>query len=336
MLGQLFQAAGISVRVGGNIGVGMLDLLAEHSNLFVIELSSFQLEHCIHYAPDIAVITNLYPNHLDRHQTIERYFGAKYTMVTHQRADQIALLPLALIEHCNAIVTKSIRYFFSWDIPLKKQVDQLRPEDKLFFVEDSTIIFQENNARQKIVTINEIPPISLQENWLILYSILYLMKIPLKVVLDCKHNLLLPEDRLEKVTTINEICFYNDSKSTTNQSTMAAVRALQGRPIHLFLGGLSKGVDREPLITYLKDRVVHVYCFGKEANDLYALCVAHDIPSCSSSTLEDAFKRCMQKIHPHDQVLFSPGGASYDLFKDYKERGHVFKQMVQGIASSIY
>jgi UDP-N-acetylmuramoylalanine--D-glutamate ligase len=328
LLGQLMHVTGTSVSVGGNIGIGMLDLVHEKSDLFVLELSSFQLEHCKNYAPDVAVITNLYPNHLDRHQTLERYFAAKYAMIMHQNEHQCALLPLDLIAHCNVYPTRSQRYFFSWITPTQEQMNQLQPNDGLFFVENSVIIFQKQTEQCNLISIDQIPLISLPENWLILYSILFLMKIPLDVIQGCRHNLKLPEDRLEKIATINEVTFYNDSKSTTNQSTIAAVRALAGRPIHLFLGGVSKGVDREPLIAYLKNNVVHVYCFGKEADNLHALCVAHGIPSSSAQTLEDAFNCCMQIIESGDQVLLSPGGASFDLFKDYKERGVVFKNLV--------
>lgn len=337
LLGQLIQATPIRAHVGGNIGVGLLDLLANHCDLFIIELSSFQLEYSLHYAPDIAIVTNLYPNHLDRHQTIERYFNAKFSMIKRQKKDHIALMPATLIKQCNALEIQSTRYFFSWSTPTKELLDQLHHGDGLFFIQDSMIILQKGEVYENIISVEMIPrTISLQENWLILYSVLYLMNIPLTVVEKCRHNLSLPADRLEKIATINEITFFNDSKSTTNESTMAAVQALHEKPIHLFLGGLSKGVARQPLIAYLKNRVAHIYCFGKEAEDLYALCIAHEIPCSLATTLTEIFDLCIHNIRPHDYVLFSPGGTSYDLFKDYKERGQTFKQMVHRYSTIIH
>jgi UDP-N-acetylmuramoylalanine--D-glutamate ligase len=346
LLGQLLSATGASKIVGGNIGVGMLDLITTpgiQSSVYpelvegsrdipkhcVLELSSFQLEHSKSFAPDLAIITNVYPNHLDRHKTIERYFKAKYQIIANQTEDQQALLPISIIKECNAInKMRPNRYFFSMTYPTQDYLNELNKTDGLFFIENGLIVLQKNEKREALYSVDLMPAISLQENWVIIIATLYLMKIPLEVIEKCKHNLALPEHRLEKVASINNVDFYDDSKSTTNQSTMAAVQALCHRPICLFLGGISKGVDRLPLIEFLENKSIAVYCFGKEASALHALCLENNIRSFASPTLEEAFELCIQQLKPHDQVLLSPGGASYDLFKNYEERGKVFRNLV--------
>lgn len=145
----------------------------------------------------------------------------------------------------------------------------------------------------------------------------------------------LPEHRMEKiVATSRDIVFYNDSKSTTTTSTHAAIGKLSGKSIILFVGGLSKGVDRAHFIKELKDRVKEVYCFGAEADILNAYCVMYGIASQPFSTLDDAFDVCVKNVTTQDCILFSPAGSSYDLFKDYEERGNYFKTLVRNFIAS--
>ena len=126
----------------------------------------------------------------------------------------------------------------------------------------------------------------------------------------------------------NNITWYNDSKSTVPQATLAAIDKLLGKPIILFLGGVSKGVDRTGLIKALGQRVKLVICFGGEADSLYQACITNGVNSASFVNLEEALDYCLQVSTSGDQVLFSPGGASFDLFKNYVERGKIFKQLV--------
>ena len=136
------------------------------------------------------------------------------------------------------------------------------------------------------------------------------------------------EHRLEKVAEINGTVFYNDSKSTTPTSTLAAIEQFKDKRILLFLGGLNKGIDREPLIKALTRYTVHVFCFGKEATSIKTLCDSFSIPAHDFANLEDSFHASTQLLHHNDCVLFSPSGSSYDLFRDYQERGNTFKKLV--------
>ena len=135
--------------------------------------------------------------------------------------------------------------------------------------------------------------------------------------------------RLQFVAEHDGLRFYNDSKSTTTTSTRAAIEKLQGKSIIVFIGGLSKGVDRAHFIKELKGKVKHVYCFGAEAETLRTYCATNNIPAQDFATLDDAFEACVNKVTPQDCILFSPAGSSYDLFKDYEERGNYFKKLVR-------
>ncbi|HZW61528.1 MAG TPA: UDP-N-acetylmuramoyl-L-alanine--D-glutamate ligase [Candidatus Babeliales bacterium] len=329
LLGQLLNAAKTKTAVGGNIGIGMLDLLNQESSCALLEVSSFQLELSKTFAPDLAIWTNFFPNHLDRHSNAQEYFDAKYQMIKHQQANQHALIPLALRDSVTVKKPASILSYFSMQ-PLCDI--QLQPNERLYYYDEDTLYLLHDNRQTPLLSKHAIPDISYPENWLIICAALHLRNVSLEVITICVAQLSLPEHRLERIATINEVDFYNDSKSTTAQATLAAVHQLKAKPIHLLLGGLSKGVDRTDLIKQLAGTVYFVYCFGKEADQLHALCARYTIASVSCATLELALDACIQKMRPGDQILFSPAGASFDLFENYMHRGQYFKQLVRKIA----
>ena len=173
-------------------------------------------------------------------------------------------------------------------------------------------------------------PISYPANWQIIEAASNILN--LKIDNINFDDLNLPDHRLDLVATINGIEFYDDSKSTIGEATLAAVEKLKDRPIILFIGGLSKGVDRSNLIKNLYGKVSQVICFGAEAEKLYSSCQENKIISSAHKTLEDGFQFALKKAQPESRILFSPAGSSYDLFKDYKDRGKKFRELVQKIS----
>ena len=115
---------------------------------------------------------------------------------------------------------------------------------------------------------------------------------------------------------------------------LESVARLKAQPILLFLGGLDKGVDRAPSIAQLPKNIVHVFCFGKEAEAIHQLCKKNKLTSSAHETLEEGWEECKGLAQAGDTVLFSPAGASYDLFKNYEERGNVFKKLVKEFSST--
>lgn len=324
-LAQILTNAGKRVALGGNIGVGCLDLLAtqEACDLAVLELSSFQLQYCQKFCPSIGIFTNFFPNHLDRHTSEAEYFDAKYSMFA--RDDQThAVMPLNLYDHirqkANTPVKRTV--FFT-----DKQPDFFDIA-RLVYIKHNALWLYQNNVHTHLIELAELPAITFATNWAILAAALLHLGID-PMHMDALCNDLAPiEHRMELVAEINGITFYNDSKSTTVQATHAAVEKLQGKPIHLFLGGLSKGVDRSVLLERIQGKVAFIYCFGTEAEQLFAFCCAHNVSAYTFDSLESAFAFCTTKVKSGDQVLFSPAGSSYDLFKNYEERGKCFKNLV--------
>lgn len=294
LLTQLLNLFGKHAIAAGNIGKPMLDVLAEQDqyDYIVLEVSSTQLEHAQQFAPDISTILNIFPNHLDRHVDIPAYLEAKGKLLKYQTEDQISFLPMDCID-------------IFW---------QLVGKQKVTWIGDDTYV----NITK------ELYDISPEKNWRIILSILEYLDFDPEKVLDYKDKLKVPAHRMEFLGTHNGADFYNDSKSTISESTLQAVSQLKDRKIILFLGGLSKGIDRSELVAQLPHNIKHVICFGAEAEQLSNWCQDKVIPSSVHTTLEDGFKMALKELQPNDVVLFSPSGSSFDLFKNYEERGKKF------------
>lgn len=293
VLTHLLNKLGVKALAAGNIGLPLLDAIAQQDefDMLVLELSSFQLQHHKIFSPDIAAITNFYPNHLDQHEDIEEYLTAKGQLFAHQKETQKAIIPMTFMDEL-------------WPFTCGQKITWL--------ASDSDI-----NITKKL------SDITCLQNWQIVFEVLEHLQLPTNNIAKLCAGLPPLPNRIEYVGAINGTKFYNDSKATIPEATLQAVTQFKN-PV-LFLGGLSKGVDRSYLISQLKGKVKHVICFGAEAQKLHQLCQTLSIKSSKHTTLEEAFEYCMSCITKTDEVLFSPAGSSFDLFKNYVERGNAFK-----------
>lgn len=324
VLGAVLQYLGRKMAVGGNIGVGLCDLLqtAGDAQSAILEVSSFQLELSKHFAADLAIWTNLSPNHLDRHGTLEAYRDAKNKIITMQRAGQKALVPAALAHEIEK--GASDLFYFSDEKP-SENFDASAP---IFYFDHNELRCRYQKSCAIIATITQAPQTILRQNWLIIASTLHLLGLNehINEVAAYIDTIAKPEHRLELIGTIDGRIFYNDSKSTTPTATNAALEQFKDKSVTLILGGVSKGVDRTPFMQSLPKHISHVICFGGEANDLAAACSLPNISICE--TLEQVVKIAHEKSAPGEIILFSPAGASYDLFTNYVERGDLFKKLI--------
>jgi len=387
ILGHIFKALSIPVVVGGNIGIPTFDLINQQDTVdyAILEVSSFQLNHCTKFASQLAIWTNFHPNHLDHHAHEQEYFSAKENIVAHQTEDQLSLVHFTLRSKMRAPVEKHKRSYFSKDCPTNEELNSLTNNEQVYYVSSparpelvegypraleenpSTCLRQgfgrhgkfsrqvftaeldeaSGRAQEKInlkissvmryahgihTLVMKLTPALLDltflENIVLLIAACDLLKLDSTVLQATAHDVQLPQHRVEKIGTLNNIDFYNDSKATTTASTLAAVDKLYNRPLHLFLGGLSKGVDRAPFIKQLQNKTKHIYCFGKEAEALYNMCLMYQIPATQCTTLDEAVAMCTTTMQSGDCVLLSPAGSSYDLYDNYEQRGKHFKELV--------
>ena len=333
----------IRTAVGGNIGIGMLDLVKDGNNydLGVLELSSFQLDVRTTFAPDIAIWTNFYPNHLDRHGTMEQYFQAKFNLIVAQHKGQLAILSAGLLQGQAAPLLQERLPDLASDVCFTS-VDDLDPEQLkcvnrahfywMYVHQNSAwiahIVDRRIVAQTRVFNLASLPDCTFRENWLQVLATIYFLRADMTSLetvllsgvdlLDDHHH------RVEHFATIDDVDFYEDSKSTVIQATQAAAQRLAQykRPLIVILGGMSKGVDRRPLMDFLKTvpEIKKVYCFGQE-------CDAFNGAVCCE-VLEEVVHDIKATMQSGDIVLFSPSGASFDFFDNYKHRGQVFKDLV--------
>jgi UDP-N-acetylmuramoylalanine--D-glutamate ligase len=336
LLSSLLEAAGRAPLTGGNIGIPTFTLLAQRPNaqLALLEVSSFQLEHCTHFAPDLAIWTNFFSNHLDRHTHLDDYFQAKKQLLNHQKAYQKALLNAELVvAHPELLNIPGELNLFTTKDPASLSLPA--HIGSLFFFVGRTACVTSKGMTTELFSLDDTTVVTFPENLLVVGAGLHLLgHNPAHLFRSTDKALKVPEHRLEPFSKLNTSTFYNDSKATTPQATLAAVTQLAPQPIRLFLGGLSKGIDREPMVKELATTTVcHVYCFGKEATHLAALCERYAIAHTAFADLSSATAACVGEMQPGEQVLFSPSGSSFDLFKDFEDRGRVFKQLINNLVT---
>ena len=339
LISVLLSKSNFNVGLGGNIGYPMLDLIKEKNKLdfSVLELSSFQLFLNKKFAPKIAIWSNFYPNHLNWHETENHYFDSKFKIFEFQKQDGFSLFPVELIDEKNIEKFKSLKstlcFVSNSNINFDKQL--LSIKDYLFFYVEGNFLKYEKIINYKVVkrenifNLSLLPQFSFIQNWIYVIASIFLLGIDLKKLKisseDFNFQDKIFEHRLEFFVSINNIDFYNDSKSTVFQATESAIEKLNknGKPIILILGGLGKGVDRSKFIKSLDKKyknLKEILFFGSESNLFQNIKTYSDLNS--------ALKEIKLLAKPGDQVLFSPSGSSFDLFDNYMHRGKVFKDLV--------
>jgi UDP-N-acetylmuramoylalanine--D-glutamate ligase len=329
---SLLNQYGKKIATGGNIGLGMLDLIAEQNqyDLALLELSSFQLEYAHSLAPDIAIITNLFPNHLDRHGSFEQYIKAKANLFMHQKVGQYTIIPLShktLIEEYLDTSLLKQNWVYLADKPVTDSQLQDLAHAYVYVLEKEHIVKYYQETRTELCSLSNLVSLSYAQNWLTIGALFDLLQVPITAI--SHQSVDLPPHRLEYAGKHKEISFYNDSKSTIPEATLQAVRQLSPQSIILLLGGVSKGVDRVPFIEQLPKNIKAIICFGSEADMLAQACRAVPFITSSHKTLEDALQEALHMSTAGDQILLSPAGASFDLYSNYQERGNAFKNLVQ-------
>jgi UDP-N-acetylmuramoylalanine--D-glutamate ligase len=206
---------------------------------------------------------------------------------------------------------------------------QLAESEQVYYIDDERVIKYTPRTHTTIMALTpELLNCSFIDNILLIVAIADFMQLSLDKLQATIAKIELPAHRIEHCGSADNVDFYNDSKATTTASTLAAVEKLTHRPLHLFIGGLSKGVDRAPFVAQLKDKVQHIYCFGQEAQLLHDMCIKNKISASQYTNLDNAVDACIVTVQSGDCVLLSPAGSSYDLYENYEQRGNHFKELI--------
>ena len=317
LVGEMARAAGIEVGVGGNIGTPALDLLTRPHELFVLELSSFQLETTRSLAPRAAVILNISADHLDRHGNLDRYAAAK-ARIYAQAACRIANRDDARVRALagpDAISFGLDRPPREADYGLIEEADGLwlaRGRQRLLAADALQVAGRHNLA-------NVLAALALAEQ----------AGIPQPAALEAARRFTGLPHRCRLVAEHGGVRWYNDSKGTNVGATVAAIEGL-GRPLVLLAGGLGKGQDFVPLASALRGRARAVLLFGEAAGEM-AEAIGDAAPVERVGDLRQAVVRAAELARPGEAVLLSPACASFDQFSGFAARGEAFEQAVREV-----
>ena len=321
---HLLQQAGLNVGLGGNIGKSYAYQVAtEKYDIYVLELSSFQLDNVYDFKADIAIITNITPDHLDRYgHDMENYVKAKFRITRNMSSEDCFIFcsdDEITINHLNQIVVKAQKLPFTQ----KTEVGQgaFLKNDKIVvrYKEDECDMFLQELAlggRHNVY------------NSMAAAIAAKVMDIDNEAIRNGLSTFQAVEHRLEKVLSIGDVLYINDSKATNVDAAWYALEC-QTRPVVWIVGGTDKGNDYSSLIPLVQEKVKAVICMGLDnakIHDSFGSIVPemHDVTSA-----EEAVKTAHKLAEAGDVVLLSPCCASFDLFKNYEDRGRQFKEAVR-------
>jgi UDP-N-acetylmuramoylalanine--D-glutamate ligase len=290
----------------------------------VLEISSFQLETIETFHPSVSVILNITPDHLDRHRTFENYVAAKTRIFENQTADDSAVLN-GDDPACVALA-RSLKPQIFW-FSRKKEVANGA------FVRGGSIVWKTSAGETNLLAIADIPLKGSHnvENVLAAVAVGMLAGCAPERIREAAKRFKAVEHRLEFVSRINGVDYYNDSKATNVDATMKALESFPAN-IHIILGGKDKGSDYSVLNELLKQRAKRVYTIGAAAKKIEEqIAGAAPIEYCES--LGKAVKFASARAVEGDVVVLAPACASFDQFENYEHRGRVFKEAVFELAA---
>lgn len=323
---HILQKAGLKVGLAGNVGKSFAMQVAEQDfDYYVLELSSFQLDDMYHFKCDIAILTNITPDHLDRYNyELKNYVMAKFRIIQNQTSADAFIYcadDAITTEYLPSVQVNSKKYPFS----LKTKVEQGA------YVEDQQLIITTNN-NQFTMLIHEL---ALQgkhnlHNTMAAGITAQLVHIRKEVIRESMIDFRNVEHRLEFVNTIHGIEFYNDSKATNVNSTWFALESFN-KPVVLILGGVDKGNDYEMLEELIKEKVKAIVCLGKDNKKIFKAFSGMVEEIVETDSAESAVRESYRLSKKGDVVLLSPACASFDLFENYEDRGRQFKKAVKSL-----
>lgn len=323
---HILKGGELNVAIGGNIGESFAKAVVDDScEHYVLELSSFQLDGVEDFKPHIAVITNITPDHLDRYDyKFENYIASKFRIAMNQTAEDYLIYDAddeVITDYLKKHPVQSTLLPFS----LTKTLDQgayLEEEHIKLTIENNTIIMP--TAKLALEGKHNV------KNAMAASTVAHLLKIRKNTIRECLQNFQGAEHRLETVLKINKVHYINDSKATNVNATYFALESMNS-PTVWIVGGEDKGNDYRELFPFVNEKVKAIICLGVDNKKLienFGNMVDFIV---ETQSMKEAAKIAYKIAEAGDSVLLSPACASFDLFKNYEDRGRQFKEAVRNL-----
>ncbi|MFZ7120416.1 MAG: UDP-N-acetylmuramoyl-L-alanine--D-glutamate ligase [Eubacteriaceae bacterium] len=326
LTGEIYKNSGRKTYVVGNIGDPIIKYVEESNekDIFIAEISSFQLETIEDFKPYISTILNITPDHLDRHKNMENYIKAKCRVFENALEEDLFLINLddpilskmKITNRCNNI-------YFSIKNKVKRGAFL---EDGIIKVADGEKTLQVCNAKDL-----KIPGIHNIKNALASVALAYYGGVEIDVIRDTLKDFKGVEHRLELVRVLDDIAFINDSKGTNTDASSIAIKAID-TPIILIAGGYDKNIDFDGWINSFENKVRYLIVMGETSNKITEAALKNGYNNVIQvDSLERAIEKAYEKSKKGDTILLSPACASWDMFKNFEERGELFKEIVNDL-----
>jgi len=321
---HIFKEAGLQVGLGGNIGYSFAELVAtENPPYYVLEISSFQLDGTEHFAPHIAVLLNITPDHLDRYDyKFENYINSKFRIAMNQTENDYLIY-----DADDEVITQwlSTHTIKSKLIPFS--IEKELPQGA--FLKDNKIYIMLENQTTEI----DVEEISLRgkhniKNTMAASVAARLVNIRNNSLRESLKGFKGAPHRLEEVKVVDGVTYVNDSKATNVNSVFYALDTIK-TPIVWIVGGQDKGNDYNSLLPYVHEKVRAIVCLGVDNTPIIQSFYNTIGTLVETRSMDEAVKLAQGFAQEGDTVLLSPACASFDLFKNYEERGDLFKAAVQ-------
>jgi UDP-N-acetylmuramoylalanine--D-glutamate ligase len=328
LIGHVLKSAGLDVDVGGNIGLAVFNLRAPAKNrIYVLELSSFQIDLMPGLKPDIGILTNITPDHLDRHGTLEHYATVKARMFENMSAGDVALIGVD-DEICKPLMRK---------VPMgavKHGVSVLRDLHDGITAHDGVLRLKHQGNRVEEIDLRQMPALKGKHNWqnaCMAFGAARALGVSVADITVAMKSFPGLAHRMQQVALVKGIPFVNDSKATNANAAEKALASFDH--IYWIAGGIAKSGGIEPLSPYFK-KIRRAYLIGAAAEQ-FAITLNGKVDYVISETLEQAVKSAAADAKHDGVVLLSPACASFDQYKNFEVRGDAFVDYVSKLPGVI-
>lgn len=322
---HILKSSGLNVGICGNIGNSFAFLISKNKfDFIVVELSSFQLEGVFQFRPKIAVITNLSPDHLERHDnSFKKYIDAKFNIISNQLSSDFLIY-----NGDDTIIEKEIKF---------RKINSSKLSFSFLKNTSTSQTYIENNKIQSQINKNKfmisIENLSLKgkhniQNSMAAATVAQLLNISNQDLKESLGNFQSINHRMENVLTIQKVKYINDSKATNVNAVYYALDSMKNSTVWI-VGGVDKGNNYNELLPLVREKVKAIICLGLDNKKIIETFSSISDLIIETSSMNEAVNSAYRIAKPNDVVLLSPACSSFDLFENYEDRGNQFKECVR-------
>jgi len=327
LVGEILKKQYSDVHVAGNIGepFSAEALRTTEESATVVEVSSFMLETINEFKPHVSAILNITPDHLDRHKTMANYIRCKKAIAINQGRDDYIILNYSDPELRRFGKSRDLKPKVVWFSSREK------PEGNGLYLNDDCIFLRENGKEEVVIDVHELQLLGTHnyENVMAAVAVGLKMGVPLDKIREALKEFKAVEHRIEFVRERCKVRYYNDSKGTNPDAAIQALKAMPG-PTILIAGGYDKHSEYDDWVKLFPGKVKKLVLLGETRDKIYECCKKYGFDEISyAEDMSEAVKACASFADEGDYVLLSPACASWGMFRNYEERGRIFKKCVE-------